>query len=162
MAEKNIEIFLQEVAKNEKMRNEFSELSKDFAEKQENQEKNNEKTEKKFFENKIQPAIKKYGFELTYEDFKNSSKLIKKTEQNRINSELDFDALSSVAGGKATVLGVMACPLKGNLKHSGVKICSCWFGGAGGKGVASPKKNNLGIVGACACAGAGTGAITVK
>ena len=89
MAVKDVELFVQEKRKNEALKKEWEETSKQEATLKEDQKE-------AFFNEKLYPILKKYGFDFSFNDFceyKGNSK------SQDSDEELSDDELFNVAGG---------------------------------------------------------------
>ena len=92
MAVKDVELFVQEKRKNEALKKEWEETSKQEATLKEDQKE-------AFFNEKLYPILKKYGFDFSFNDFceyKGNSK------SQDSDEELSDDELFNVAGGAIT------------------------------------------------------------
>ena len=91
MAVKDVEMFVQEKRKNEALKKEW-----DKATKKEDKLKEDKKEE--FFNKKLAPIAKKYGFDFSFNDFCEYKKHSAKPQNN--DEELSDDELFNVAGGR--------------------------------------------------------------
>ena len=90
MAVKDVEMFVQEKRKNEALKKEW-----DKATKKEDKLKEDKKEE--FFNKKLAPIAKKYGFDFSFDDFCEYKKHSAKPQDS--DEELSDDELFNVAGG---------------------------------------------------------------
>ena len=90
MAVKDVELFVQEKRKNEALKKEW-----DKATKKEDKLKEDKKEE--FFNKKLAPIAKKYGFDFSFNDFCEYKKHSAKPQSS--GEELSDDELFNVAGG---------------------------------------------------------------
>ena len=91
MAVKDVEMFVQEKRKNVALKKEW-----DKATKKEDKLKEDKKEE--FFNKKLAPIAKKYGFDFSFDDFCEYKKHSAKPQNS--DEELSDDELFNVAGGK--------------------------------------------------------------
>lgn len=153
MSQKDYEDFSKEISKNEKLKNEILKISKNFS------KKDDPEKLKAFFDEKIKPIAKKYGFQIEANDYFKSLK----NENSKINQNINYDELENVSGGlgqRGDLLDTASCPCvnvgSGILDRN--RICGCYVGGGGSSKTAS--KNFLkkaSINGVCACVLAGSG-----
>ena len=90
MAVKDVEMFVQEKRKNEALKKEW-----DKATKKEDKLKEDKKEE--FFNKKLAPIAKKYGFDFSFDDFCEYKRHSSKPQDS--DEELSDDELFNVAGG---------------------------------------------------------------
>ena len=90
MAVKDVEMFVLEKRKNEALKKEWDKATK-------KEDKLREDKKEAFFNKKLHPIIKKYGFDFSFDDFCEYKKNSAKPQSG--DGELSDDELFNVAGG---------------------------------------------------------------
>ena len=132
MAKKDVELFFEEVSKNEA-------LKKELAKAEEGLNSLGKSEIKTFFNKKFLPIIKTYGFNFTYQDLLD----YKQSLNLKDGDEISDDFLNQVSGGKYRKDANCGCAVMGMTVD-----CMCIIPGAGGG-------NKLHSVCACLIAGGG-------
>ena len=94
MAVKDVEMFVLEKRKNEALKKEWDKATKKEA-------KLKEDKKEEFFNKKLHPIIKKYGFDFSFDDFCEYKKHSSQSQDS--DEELSDDELFNVAGGVITI-----------------------------------------------------------
>jgi len=103
MAQENVKLFLEALAKDKNLKDKVLEMSKKYEGKTLDEEKLNS-----IYQNELMPFAKECGFEFTLSEYKSYGLQAKKVETGK----LDDDELKAVSGGVPTglIMGFWMCP----------------------------------------------------
>ena len=117
MAKKDVELFFEEVNKNETLKKELEKAEAGMTNLKENELES-------FFKEKFLPIVKKYGFNFSYDDLREYKHSL--TPQS--GEELDDDFLDQVAGGAGKNTCIIMGVGVGGTRDKDGKIKSFCFG----------------------------------